>query len=229
MPTFIIQDHYANTIFYVVIGTILSDVLTMMAAYVVSRKKFPLRNFFNIVLILTMFINGGLIPSYLNIQNLGLLNTRLSQILPVAISAYNVIILRTYMTSIPVSLEESARMDGASHLRVLFFIIFPLCLPVFAVITLYYAVGTWNSWFNAMIYLTDRSKYPLQLFLREILILNETDSLINSNAASGIEQVQISETIKYATIVISTVPILCIYPFLQKYFVKGVMIGAVKE
>lgn len=224
-----ISTGYFNTVLYVVIGTILSDILTMMAAYVLSRKKFPLRNFFNIILILTMFVNGGLIPSYLNIQNLGLLNTRLSQILPVAISAYNVIILRTYMTSIPISLEESARIDGASHLRVLFGIIFPLCLPVFAVITLYYAVGLWNSWFNAMIYLTDRDKYPLQLFLREILILNETDAMVNSNANSGIEQVQISETIKYATIVVSTVPILCVYPFLQRYFVQGVMIGAVKE
>lgn len=220
---------YINTILYVLVGTVLGDVLTLMAAYVLSRRKFPLRNFFNIILILTMFISVGLIPSYLNVQGLGLLNTRMSQVLPVAISAYNVIIMRTYMASIPVSLEESARIDGASHIRVLFSIVFPLCLSVFAVITLYYAVGLWNSWFNAMIFLTDRDKYPLQLFLREILILNETNSMINSNANNGIEQVQISEAIKYATIVVSTVPILCIYPFLQKYFVQGVMVGAVKE
>ena len=132
------------------------------------------------------------------------------------------------MSSIPAAMEESARIDGANHFRILFNIILPLCLPVLAVVTLYYAVGNWNSWFNAMIYLNDRDKYPLQLFLREILILNETNALMNNNA-SGIEQVQLSENIKYATIVISTVPILCIYPFLQRYFVKGVMVGAVKE
>ena len=219
---------YINTLIYVVAGTALSDVLSVIAAYVLSRKKFPLSSFFNIVVILTMFISGGLIPGYLTIRALGMLNTRLSQILPLAISAYNVIILRTYMSQIPVSLEESARIDGANHFIVLFRIIFPLCLPVFAVVTLYYAVGNWNAWFNAMIFLNDRTKYPLQLFLREILILNESNGAAGTDT-SGIEAIQISENIKYATIVISTVPILCVYPFLQKYFVKGVMVGAVKE
>lgn len=219
---------YINTLIYVVAGTALSDVLSVIAAYVLSRKKFPLSSFFNIVVILTMFISGGLIPGYLTIRALGMLNTRLSQILPLAISAYNVIILRTYMSQIPVSLEESARIDGANHFIVLFRIIFPLCLPVFAVVTLYYAVGNWNAWFNAMIFLNDRTKYPLQLFLREILILNESNGAAGTGT-SGVEAIQISENIKYATIVISTVPILCVYPFLQKYFVKGVMVGAVKE
>lgn len=223
-----ISTGYINTLFYVFIGTGVNISLTVIAAYVLSRKKFPLRNFFNVIVVMTMFINGGLVPTYLNVQNLGLINSRLALILPTAISAYNVIILRTYMSSIPAAMEESARIDGANHFRILFSIILPLCLPVLAVVTLYYAVGNWNSWFNAMIYLNDRDKYPLQLFLREILILNETGALMNNNT-SGIEQVQLSENIKYATIVISTVPILCIYPFLQRYFVKGVMVGAVKE
>lgn len=223
-----IYTGYMNTLIYVFAGTAVNVALTVVASYVLSRKKFPFRNFFNFIVVLTMFVNGGMVPTYLTVKNVGLIDSRLALILPTAISAYNVILMRTYMSSIPAALEESARIDGASHFRVLLSVIFPLCKPIFAVITLYYAVGNWNSWFNAMIYLNDRAKYPLQLFLREILILNETNSLMNAND-SGIEQIQISENIKYATIIVSTVPILCIYPFLQKFFVKGVMIGAVKE
>ena len=175
----------------------------------------------------TMYFSGGLIPTYLWIKKLGLIDNLLVLIIPGAITTTNMIILRTAFYNVPESLEESARIDGAGHFTLLTKIIVPLIMPTLAVIALYYSVGHWNSWFNASIYIKKKTLYPLQLVLREILISNDTSAMMDDVALS--EQAYISETIKYAVIVVSTVPILCLYPFLQRYFVQGIMVGAVKE
>lgn len=215
---------YANTIFYVVVGTAVNIIMTCIAAYVLSRKQFMLRRFFTLMFIFTMYFNGGLIPNYLLIKGLHLIDNRLALILPGAISTFNLMIMITGFEGIPKSLEESARIDGAGDWTILFRIIMPLAKPTIMVILLYYAVGHWNAWFNAMIYIRDASKRPLQLFLRDILTRNQMGAMTGQ---TDIEDV--GQTIKYATILVSTAPILCIYPFIQKYFVQGVMIGAVKE
>lgn len=215
---------YANTIFYVVVGTAVNIIMTCIAAYVLSRKQFMLRRFFTLMFIFTMYFNGGLIPNYLLIKGLHLIDNRLALILPGAISTFNLMIMITGFEGIPKSLEESARIDGAGDWTILFRIIMPLAKPTIMVILLYYAVGHWNAWFNAMIYIRDASKRPLQLFLRDILTRNQMGAMAGQ---TDIEDV--GQTIKYATILVSTAPILCIYPFIQKYFVQGVMIGAVKE
>ena len=175
---------------------------------------------------ITMFFSGGLVPIYLTVMQLGMENSLWSLVIPSAISVYNLIILRTGFLSVPESLIESAKLDGASHTRILCSVIIPLSMPTIAVIVLYYAVTQWNSWFNAMIYLRDRSKFPLQLILREILLQNDTDSMITD--ATRADALAISESVQYAIIIVATLPILFVYPFVQKYFVKGVMIGAVK-
>ena len=182
------------------------------------------------MIVFTMYFSGGLIPTYLNIRDLGMLDSLWSLIIPGAISTYNMIVLRTGFASVPESLEESAKIDGASNIRILWQIIIPLSKASLAVICLYYAVGHWNSWFNAMIYLNRRELFPLQLILREILINNDTSSMVNDVTVQGGagEASFVSETVKYAVIIVSTVPILCLYPFIQKYFTKGVMVGAVK-
>ena len=215
---------YANTIFYVVVGTTVNIIMTCIAAYVLSRKQFMLRRFFTLMFIFTMYFTGGLIPNYLLIKGLHLIDNRLALILPGAISTFNLMIMITGFEGIPKSLEESARIDGAGDWTILFRIIMPLAKPTIMVILLYYAVGHWNAWFNAMIYIRDASKRPLQLFLRDILTRNQMGAMTGQ---TDIEDV--GQTIKYATILVSTAPILCIYPFIQKYFVQGVMIGAVKE
>ena len=171
-----------------------------------------------------MYFSGGLIPSFLLVQNLGLLDSRWALVLPGAISTFNMIILRTAMQGVPDSLTESAKLDGASHFRILFQIILPLVKPTLAVLVLFYGVSHWNSWFPAMIYLRSRELFPLQLILREILVMNDVAGL--DFAAGDVEM--IAATIRYALIIVATVPILCLYPFLQRYFTKGVMIGAVK-
>ncbi len=218
---------YINTIIIVVSGVTVNIILTSMMAYALSQKNVFWSKTIMKFITVTMFISGGLIPKYLLIsRTLGLSNTFLALILPLAIDTYYLIIMRTSFSQIPESLVESARLDGASHLRVLFQIVLPLSKSIIAVMILYYAVGHWNSWFNASIYIKDRAKFPLQLILREILIQNDTSSM--SQDAVFEDQYSIGETIKYATIVVATVPILCVYPFLQRYFTKGVMIGAVK-
>ncbi|TAH69852.1 MAG: carbohydrate ABC transporter permease [Anaerolineaceae bacterium] len=215
---------YGNTIFYVVVGTMVNIVATATAAYVLSRKNLMLKRFFTLMFIFTMYFNGGLIPSYLLMNNLKLVNTRMGLILPVAVSTYNLLIMITGFQGISSALEESARIDGANNLTILTRIILPLAKPTIMVIMLYYAVGHWNAYFRAMIYIRDSDKMPLQLFLRDIL----TRSQLGAMSGDGsIEDV--GTTIKYATILVSTVPILCIYPLIQKHFVQGVMIGAVKE
>lgn len=217
---------YLNTAIYVGVGTAFNILLTVLTAYVVSRKHFMFRAFLMKMMMVTMFFSGGMIPTYLMMQQLGIMGTRASIIFPGLISVTNVIIMRTSFLGIPDALEESARMDGANEFVVLFRIVLPLSMPVISVMILFYGVGHWNSWFNAMLYLRDRALFPLQLILREILVFSSTDNMMIS--LGSIKGQDMSEIIKYATIIVSTVPILCVYPFLQKHFVKGVMIGAIK-
>ena len=224
-----IMKGYANTIFYVGVGTFFNVIATACFAYALATPNYW-RKIMMILVIITMFFNGGLIPTYLNIRRLGMLDTRWAILIPTLISAWNLIIMRTFFQGIPASLTESARIDGASHIGILFRIILPLSMPVVAVMVLYYGVAHWNSWFNAMIYLRDRELFPLQLYLREILIqeqLKDEADVIMDEISQG-ERAVNGEIIQNAMIVISTLPILMIYPILQKYFVKGVMIGALK-
>ncbi len=217
---------YRNTLFIVVVGVSLNLAVTALGAYVLSRKNVMWNKAFLAVIVFTMFFGGGLIPLYLVVKGVGLYNSLWSTIIPFVVNTFNLIVMRTAFQSVPDSLEESAKIDGANHFVILFRIIIPLSLPVMAVMGMFYAVEKWNGWFYASIFLQDRDLYPLQIMLREILILNSTD-FITSSAAVG-EQVQIGETVKYATIMVATLPILAVYPFVQKYFVKGVMIGALK-
>ena len=219
----VILNGYKNTLFILVVGTSLSLVMTIAAAYVLSSKDVFWKPFIMMLIIITMYFQGGLIPTYLTIKNLGLYDTLWSVILPVAISSYNLIIMRTYFMNIPDSLIESAELDGAGDFTKIRHIIIPLSGPIIAVMVLYYGVGYWNSWFTATMYISAKAKQPLQVILREILILNETTAL-----QGGDKGLNISETIKYATIVVVMMPILIIYPLLQKYFISGVMVGAVK-
>ena len=222
----LIMRSYLNSVFILVSSVSVSMLLTVICAYVLSRKNVLLNKFFNLMVIFTMFFNGGLVATYLLVaRTLKMNDTYWALVLPTAISVYNMIIVRTAFESIPESVNEAAYIDGASHWQVLWKIVLPLSKSTLAVMVLYYAVGTWNAWFGSSIYLTTRSKFPLQLVLREILIANNTDSM---TGAGNEDTEAIAETIKYATIVFATVPILCVYPFLQKYFTKGVMIGAVK-
>lgn len=216
---------YANTIFYVVVGTLLNLVLTTTAAYVLSRKRFVPRNKVMLFLAFTMLFNGGMIPNYMLVRNLGLLDTRWAVLLPSAFSVFNLVIMRTAFAEIPDSLEESARLDGAGELMILTRIIIPVSKATVAVIALFVAIAFWNSWFTASIYLQDRDKWPLQMFLREILITTSQRSLDSGVRMNTVVQ---QTLVKYCTIMVATVPILCIYPFVQRYFVKGVMLGSIK-
>ncbi|TDG00350.1 carbohydrate ABC transporter permease [Paenibacillus piri] len=217
---------YRNTLFILVVGVTLNLFMTALGAYVLSRKNVMWNKVFIFIIVLTMFFNGGLVPMYLTVKGVGLIDTLWAPIIPFAISTFNLIIMRTAFMSVPDSLEESAKIDGANHFTILFKIILPLSMPVIAVMILYYAVEKWNGWFYSSIFIKDRELFPLQLILREILIANSTDSM--STGAGAEDRFQLGETIKYATIIVATVPILCVYPFVQKYFVKGVMVGALK-
>ena len=218
---------YRNTLFIVVVGTAINVIFTSMGAYFLSRRGPLLKKPVMLLIMITMFISGGMIPKYVLVQNLGMYNTLWSLMIPGAISTFNMIIMRTAFQSIPASLEESAMMDGANDWVILFKLILPLSLPTMAVIGLYYAVGHWNSWFTANLYLADRKLYPLQLILRNIIVNSEVDDM-TVGIGSG-QSYAMSFTIKYATVMVATVPILVVYPFIQKYFVKGVMIGSLKE
>ena len=224
-----IRVGYVNTIIVVITTTVLSMLLTSMGAYFLSRKDAMLKKAVMMIIVFTMFFNGGIIPFYLTVTGLKLDRSLLALILPVAINTFNLIIMRTSFQSIPASLEESAKIDGAGHFTILFKIVLPLSMSTVAVIILFYAVQNWNAWFNAMIFLRDRSLYPLQLVLREILVVNDTSGMASQVGNDMGDQRMVSETIKYAVIIVATLPILVLYPFLQKYFVKGVMVGAVKE
>jgi len=231
-----IINGYINTLFYVIVGTALNLLLTSMGAYALSRRNILWKNAMMFCITFTMFFGGGLIPTYLLVKSVGLINTRWALIIPGLIGTYNLIIMRTSFAAIPDSLEESAKIDGANDFTVLFKIIMPVSKAVLAVILLFYAVGHWNAWFNAMIYLRDRKLFPLQLILREILISNDLQSMSRTGgqAAEAMTQanadtVYLSRVlVQYCTIIVATVPILLLYPFVQKYFVKGVMIGSLK-
>lgn len=217
---------YKNTLIYVVAGTAVNLLLTCFAAYGLSRLYLPGRKTMMKLIIFTMFFSGGMIPSYLLVMNLGMINTIFAMILPGAISTWNLIILRSAFMALPPSLEESAKIDGANDFVILFRIMIPLALPALSVILLYYAVGHWNAFFSALIYLRDREMYPIQMVLREILILNDSSMLVGMS--DSMDRMQETIPLKYATIVVSSLPILFLYPFLQKYFVQGMMIGAIK-
>jgi len=220
-----IWTSYYNTIWYVVVGTAINLFLTTVTAYPLSRRYFSGRGKVMMFVAFTMFFSGGMVPTYLLVKSLGLMNTRLAVVLPVAISTWNMIIMRTFFEGIPVELEEAAKIDGENDLGILARIMIPLSKPVIAVMVLFYAVGHWNSWFNAMLYINDTDKNPLQILLRKILIQFDQNTIM---ADVQLGQDMIGQSIRYATIMVSTLPILCAYPFLQKYFVKGVMIGAIK-
>lgn len=217
---------YINTLFLLTVGVFIQLVMTSLGAYFLARKDIMWKKPIVLLITFTMFFSGGMIPFYLNLKDLHLTNTLWGLIIPFMISTYNMIILRTSFEGIPEALIESAQIDGAGHLRILVSITLPLSKAVLAVMVLYYGVGVWNSWFWASNILRDRTLYPLQVVLREILMSNDVSSMTTGVGVADTEA--IAATIKYATIVVATVPILCIYPFLQKYFTKGVMIGAVK-
>ena len=223
----LIYSGYMNTIFIVAAGLAINMALTSFAAYGLSRRNLYFKKWIMFLIVVTMFFSGGLMPFYLTIKSYGLYNSIWAVILPSAINTFNVIICRTSFESIPQSLEEAAEIDGAGHMTILTRIILPVNKAVMSVVALYVVVAYWNSWFNASIFLTTKTKFPLQLILREILVENQTNDMI---VGVDIESVNsVSETIKYAVIIVSTLPVLCVYPFLQKYFVKGVLVGAVKE
>lgn len=222
-----ILSGYLNTIKILIISLILQITMTSIGAYFFSRERVLFKKPLMFIITLPMFISGGMIPFYQNLRSLHLMNSHWGLILPFMISTYNMIILKTSFESIPKSLSEAARIDGAGHIRILFSIVLPLSKPVLAVMLLYYGVGVWNGWFWASTILTDRSMYPLQVILREILLSNDTSVMTQGVSSGDLEAV--GATIRYATVIVATLPILCAYPFLQKYFTKGIMIGAVKE
>ena len=223
-----VMSGFNNSLIVLVGGTALNLLMTSIGAYVLSRNNLYWRKSLMKFIVLTMYFSGGLVPTYLLIaKTLHMNDTLLALIIPTAINTHNLVIMRTSFSDIPDSLIESAQLDGAKHGRILFSIVIPISKAILAVMTLYYAVAHWNSWFTASIYLKSRSKYPLQLVLREILIQNSAVSASDAGVDNS-EKYYIGETVKYATIIVSTVPILLVYPFLQRYFVKGVMVGAVK-
>ncbi|WP_145018617.1 carbohydrate ABC transporter permease [Paenibacillus sp. Y412MC10] len=220
---------FLNTMFYTVAGTGINLVFSVMAAYPLSRKDFRGRNGFMLLFVFTMMFSGGLIPSYLLVKDLGMIDTVWAMLLPAALSVWNVIIMRTYFqTTIPDELLEASQLDGCSDLRFLLRIVLPLSGPILAVIALFYAVGHWNQYFNAMIYLKRAELYPLQLVLRDILVQNEVNIDMLGDAKTAAARQGLRELLKYSLIVVTSFPLLVVYPFVQKFFVKGVMIGSLK-
>ncbi|UQZ33572.1 sugar ABC transporter permease [Paenibacillus sp. PK3_47] len=230
-----IWNGYLNTIIYTVLGTLLNLAVTLPASYALSRSDFVGRNLFMGIILFTMFFSGGLVPTYLLVKNLGLINSMGALILPVAASVWNIVVARTFFqTTIPKELQEAAHIDGCTNLKLFIRIILPLSAPIVAVMALFYGVGHWNSYFPSLIYLNDEAKYPLQMVLRQILVLQEmsaetTGAAINGEVAVAMNnKAETASLIKYGVIVVSTLPIVAVYPFLQRYFVQGVMIGSVK-
>jgi putative aldouronate transport system permease protein len=226
-----VPKSFLNSVYYTALGTAINMVITVLTAYPLSKKNLPLRGFYMTLIIITMFFGGGLIPSFLLVRSLKMYNTVWALVLPGAVSSMNMIIMRTFFEGLPAELEESARLDGAGDLRILLRIILPLSTASIATIGMFYAVGHWNSWFSANIYLRESSKFPLQLILREIIMQNQmARELAEQGNISALEEtgyVSI-EGLKYATLVISIAPMLMIYPFVQKYFVKGALMGSLK-
>ncbi|RAV18965.1 carbohydrate ABC transporter permease [Paenibacillus contaminans] len=224
-----IMRGYGNTILYTLIGTAINLVMTILAAYPLSRKDLAGRNALMMLFVFTMYFSGGLIPSYLIIKSLGMVNTFWALIIPNAVGVWNIIIMRTFFQhTLPHELHEAAVIDGCSNFQLLMKIVLPLSMPVIAVMVLFYSVGHWNSYFSALIYLSDRDKYPLQLILREILVQNQTQEMMQMSEESATQQALMAASIKYAVVIVANLPVLLLYPFLQKYFVKGMMIGAIK-
>ncbi|AWP29309.1 binding-protein-dependent transport systems inner membrane component [Paenibacillus vortex V453] len=220
---------FLNTLLYTATGTALNVMMTIAAAYPLSRADFNGRGLFTAIIVFTMFFSGGMIPNYLLVKELGMLDTIWAMIIPSAVSVWNIIIMRTFFqSSIPKEMQEAAFIDGASNMRVLLRIVLPLSGPILAVMVLFYAVGHWNSYFSALIYLSDRANYPLQLFLREILVQGQMQEMVDISDDSLARSLMDAEAIKYAAVIVTNLPMLLLYPFLQKYFVKGVMIGAIK-
>lgn len=222
-----IWNGYGNTIVYTLVGTMVNLIMTTLAAYPLSRPDLPGRGVIMFVVTLTMFFSGGLIPSYLLVKNLGMVDTMWALVIPGAIATYNLIVMRTYFqSSIPWEIQEAAHIDGCSNWKLLTHVILPLSKPILAVMILFYAVGHWNSYFNALIYIRTKDMYPLQLVLREVLMVSSADTA-DSNV--GLEsKILLAESIKYVVIIISSLPVLLMYPFVQRHFVKGVMIGSLK-
>lgn len=224
-----IMSGYANSLYYLVVGTSVNLVMTMLAAYPLSRNTFLGRNVFMFLFVFTMLFSGGLIPLYLVVKNLGLTDTRMAMIIPTALAVWNVIITRTYLTSsIPNELYEAAKVDGASEFRQFVSIAVPLSKPILAVLALYYGVGHWNAYFNAMIFLKSKELYPLQIVLRSILVKSQINTGQIAMMENMTDQMGIGSLVKYSVIVVASVPVLLIYPVVQKYFVKGVMVGSLK-
>ena len=222
----LVMSGYKNTLIVLVAGVCINMLLTILGAYVISQRQLMLRKPLTIFIIITMYFSGGMIPAYLNVRDLGMMDTLLALIMPNAINTSNLLIMRSAFMSVPESLSEAAEIDGASHRQILFQVMVPLVKATMAVLVLYYGVAHWNSWFNASIYLRSSDKFPLQLVWRNILSEGETsDMLSDVGSADNPQAVQL---LKYSLIVVSTLPIMCIYPFLQRFFEKGVMLGAVK-
>lgn len=222
---------YRNTIFYTLIGTTINIALTLPAAYTLSRRDFIARGIFTVYFAFTMFFNGGLIPTYMVVKNLGLVNRPVVMVLMGAVSVWNMMIARTFFQgSIPHALEEAAYLDGCSTTRLFLQIVLPLSTPIIAVLVLFYAVGHWNNYFNALIYLSKAEHYPLQLYLRNVLILEDVSALMGDTEAvqEWLQRLERKEAMKFGVVIVSSVPVLVLYPFLQKYFVKGMTIGAIK-
>ena len=221
---------YRNSIFYTIAGVCISLFMTVSAAYPLSRKDFKARNFLMGIYTFTMFFNGGLIPSYLLVKNLGMIDSVWAILLPSCISVYNVIVTRTYFqNSIPYELYEAASIDGCTNFKYLLSVVLPLSKPILAVMVLFYGVSKWNEFFNSLIYLSSRDKFPLQLFLKELLVQSQiTSEITGVDQRWAVEQMRLSESIKYGVIGVASLPVLMIYPFVQKYFVKGVMVGSIK-
>ncbi len=219
---------FKNAIVYSVVFTVVSVGVTLLAAYPMSKAEFRGRKFFNVIFMITMFFGGGLIPTYLLIGNLGLLDSMWAIILPGAFSVWNMTIARTYYRGIPEELHEAADVDGANEIIFFFKILLPVCTPIIAVLALWQFVAMWNSYFDAMIYLNDSAKQPLQLVLRAILIQSKPEAGMIADMQSTAQRAQLAELLKYATIIISSIPLLVMYPFFQKYFDSGIMAGAVK-
>jgi putative aldouronate transport system permease protein len=219
---------YGNTFFYTIVGTAINISMTLLAAYPLSRKSLPLRGFFTFLFTFTMMFSGGMIPTYLVMKTIGITNTRWAMLLPGAISIYNMLIARTFIQNIPEELWEAAYLDGCSDAKFFVNMVIPLSGTMISVLTLYYAVGHWNAYFNAFLYLTDRDMMPLQIVLRDVLLSTQikADAIMDGDTAAALAGM--SDLLKYSLIVVASVPILCLYPFLQKYFVKGVMIGSLK-
>ena len=220
---------FSNSIFYLIVGTVLNLVMTMLCAYPLSRKEFRARGFLSMFFVFTMYFSGGMVPDYILVNKLGMINTRWSMIIPMAMSTYNMIICRTYIVnSIPDELYEASQMDGCTPFRYMLSVVVPLSKPILAVLTLYYGVVRWNDYFNAMLYLYKDNLQPLTIVMKEILIMSQVD-MTQVTDASAVSKLQgMSELLKYSTIVVASLPVMLLYPLIQKHLVKGVMIGAVK-